>query len=261
MSTGAEARPLSRVANIGLPVLGMATAIGLWWGATVVFQIRSFFLPSPPEIVDRFLQQPRFLLEEALTTLTETLTGYGIAVVAALAIAIVLAASRTVERATLPLLIGLNSIPKVAIAPLLVVWLGYGPKPKIFLAVLICFFPLVVSTMSGLASTPSDLGELARSLTASWRQTYLKVRLPWALPQIFVGLKVAISLAPVGAVVAEVYNPDHGLGAVVAQSTASADTPLAFAAIALLAVISVSLYYLVVGLEKLVLPWAREIAG
>ena len=259
MSEGAGIR--TRLANMGLPVLGAAVAIGLWWGGTVVFEVKPFFLPSPPDIVFRFLEQPGYLLREAWATLTETLIGYGIAVVAALLIAIVLAASRTVERATLPLLIGLNSIPKVAIAPLLIVWLGYGPKPKIFLAVLICFFPLVVSTMSGLASTPSDLGELARSLTASWRQTYLKVRLPWALPQIFVGFKVAISLAPIGAVVAEVYNPDRGLGAVVALSTSSADTPLAFAAIALLAIISIGLYYLVVALERVALPWAKQITG
>lgn len=256
-----RARVTPRLTGIGLPLVGASVAIALWWLATIVFNIRSFFLPAPPEIVSRFLEQPGYLLKEGWATLTETVIGYAIAVIAALLIAVVLAASRTVERATLPLLVALNSIPKVAIAPLLIVWLGYGPKPKIFLAVLICFFPLVVSTMSGLASTPSDLGELARSLTASWRQTYLKVRLPWALPQIFVGLKVAISLAPIGAVVAEVYNPDRGLGAVVALSTASADTPLAFAAIALLAIISIGLYYLVVALERLVLPWAREISG
>lgn len=260
-STAGQVSFRTRAANATLPLIGTTIAIGLWWGATIVFDIRPIFLPSPPEIVERFLQQPEYLLREAWATLTETLIGYGIAVVAALTLAVVLAASRTVERATLPLLIALNSVPKVAIAPLLVLWLGFGPKPKIFLAALICFFPLVVSTMSGLASTPSDLGELARSLSASWRQTYLKVRVPWALPQIFVGLKVAMSLAPIGAVVAEVYNPDRGLGTVVTLSTAAADTPLAFAAITLLALITVALYYLVVLIERIALPWARQISG
>jgi NitT/TauT family transport system permease protein len=170
----------------------------------------------------------------------------------------VLAASQTIERATLPLLIAVNSIPKVALAPLLLVWLGFGPKPKIAMAVLICFFPLVVAAMAGLSSTPADLSELSQSLTASWRQSFLKIRLPWALPQIFVGLKVAMSLAPIGAVVAEISNPDHGLGSVIVQAMATADTPFAFASIVLLATISVSLYYLVVAVERVALPWARE---
>jgi NitT/TauT family transport system permease protein len=257
-TTGDAPGLLSRA---GPPIVGAGLAIASWWAATVIFHIRSFFLPAPPEIVHRFLEQPAFLLRETWATLLGTVAGFGIAVVAALSLAILLAAAPIVERATLPLLVTLNSVPKVAIAPLLIVWLGYGPKPKIFLAALICFFPLVVSAMSGFASTPADLGDLSRSLCASWWQTYLKVRIPWALPQIFVGLKVAMSLAPVGAVVAEVYNPDHGLGAVVALSSTSADTPLAFAAIALLAVLSVALYYLVVAVERLALPWAREISG
>jgi NitT/TauT family transport system permease protein len=246
---------------VGPPAVGAVVAIGAWWGLCVVFHIRSFFLPTPPQIVHRFLEQPEFLLQETWTTVMETIIGFAIATAAALTLAIVLAAVPIIERATLPLLVTLNSVPKVAIAPLLIVWLGYGPKPKIFLAVLICFFPLVVSAMSGFASTPADLSELSRSLSASWRQTYLKIRIPWALPQIFVGLKVAMSLAPVGAVVAEVYNPDHGLGAVVALSSTSADTPLAFTAVVLLAFLSVALYYLVVLVERLVLPWAREITG
>jgi NitT/TauT family transport system permease protein len=236
-------------------------AVAVWWLAIIVFDIRSFFVPSPAQIVDRSLAQPGYLLREAGTTLLETVAGFGIAVVAGLAVAVVLAASRTVERAALPLLVAVNSVPKVALAPLLLVWLGFGPKPKIAMAVLICFFPLVVAAMAGLSSTPTDLAELSRSLTASWRQSFLKIRLPWALPQIFVGLKVAMSLAPIGAVVAEIGNPDHGLGSVIVQAMATSDTPLAFASIALLAVISVGLYYLLVAMERLALPWASEISA
>lgn len=262
MSRGdTEAVRPSRASAIGLPLAGAVVAIGVWWLSVIVFDIRSFFLPTPAQIVDRFLQQPQYLLEEAGTTVMETVVGYLIAVVAGLTVAILLAASQTVERATLPLLVALNSIPKVALAPLLLVWLGYGVKPKIVLAVLICFFPLVVAAMSGLTSTPTDLRELSRSLSSTWRQSFLKVRLPWALPQIFVGLKVAMSLAPIGAVVGEINNPDRGLGAVIVASGASADTALAFAAVALLALMSVTLYYLVVAVERIVLPWAKEIAS
>ncbi|WP_433608243.1 ABC transporter permease [Dactylosporangium sp. CA-139114] len=251
----------SRWAGLSLPLAGAAVAVGLWWGATALFGIRSFFLPSPPDVVSAFRAQPRYLLAEAGATLRETALGFLIALVAGLLIAMLLTMSRAVERATLPLLVALNSIPKVALAPLLIVWLGYGPGPKIVMIVLISFFPIAVSAAAGLSSTPADLGELATSLSASWWQAYLKVRLPWALPQVFVGLKLGISLAVIGAVVAEISNPNGGLGAVVVLSGTSLDTPLAFAAITLLAILSIALFYLVVGLERLLLPWARAISA
>jgi NitT/TauT family transport system permease protein len=246
---------------VALPAAGATAAIAVWWGVTVVFGIRSFFLPAPPDIVASFRAQPAYLLRETWATLSETLLGFVIGVAAGLAIAMMLTASRAVERATMPLIVALNSIPKVAIAPLLVVWLGYGQHPKIVLVVLICFFPIVVSTVAGLTSTPSDLGELARSLSASWWQGYVKVRLPWALPQVFVGLKLGISLAVIGAVVAEISSPNQGLGAVIVLSGSSLDTPLAFAAIVLLALLSIVLFYLIVALERLLLPWARAISA
>jgi NitT/TauT family transport system permease protein len=115
--------------------------------------------------------------------------------------------------------------------------------------------------MAGITSTPAEMGELSRSLSASAWQAYLKIRLPWALPQVFVGLKVAISLAVIGAVVAEISNPSGGLGAVIVLSGMSFDTPLAFAAIVLLALLSTTLFYLVVALERLMVPWARAISA
>ncbi|WP_328468231.1 ABC transporter permease [Actinoplanes sp. NBC_00393] len=245
----------------GLPVLGVVGAIALWWSATVIFGIRSFFLPAPPDIVAAFRAQPAYLLRETAATLTGTVTGFGIAVVAGLLLAVLLTAWRSLERATMPVLVALNSVPKVAVAPLLVVWLGFGARPKVVLVVLICFFPVVVATMAGLGSTPAELGELSRSLSASAWQAYVKIRLPWALPQVFVGLKVAISLAVIGAVVAEINNPTSGLGAVIVLSGMSFDTPLAFAAIFLLAVLSTVLFYLVVALERWLVPWARAISG
>jgi NitT/TauT family transport system permease protein len=256
-----DERAASRRYMLALPAAGATIAICLWWAATAVFGIRSFFLPAPPDIVASFRAQPAYLLREAGVTLLETVLGFLIAVAAGLLLAMLLTASRVIERATFPLLVALNSIPKVALAPLLVVWLGYGPKPKIVLVVLIAFFPIVVSTIAGLTATPADLGELAHSLSASWWQTYVKVRLPWALPQVFVGLKLGISLSVIGAVVAEVSSPNRGLGAVIVLSGSSLDTPMAFAAIALLAMLSVVLFYLVVGLERLLLPWARAISA
>lgn len=141
------------------------------------------------------------------------------------------------------------------------VWLGFGSVPKIAMVVLIAFFPIVVATMSGLTSTPVELAELAESLSASRLQTFVKLRIPWALPQIFVGLKLGVTLSVVGAVVGEFSGGDQGLGYVIVASGASADTPLAFAAMTLLSAMSVLLFYFVAVLERLFLPWAREITG
>jgi NitT/TauT family transport system permease protein len=250
----------NRISLITLPIIGAVAAVAAWWAITELFHIRTFFLPAPPDIVDAFRIQPSYLLQETWQTVKETLIGFAIATAAGLIIAIAVTASRTIERATLPLFVGLNAVPKVAVAPLLVVWLGFGDAPKIVMVALISFFPILVATMAGLGSTPTDLSELSRSLSASRGQTYVKIRLPWALPQIFVGLKLGISLAVVGAVVAEIASPQQGLGAVILLSGQNLDTPLAFAAIVLLALISVALFYLVVGVERLLLPWAKEIA-
>jgi NitT/TauT family transport system permease protein len=246
---------------VGVPTLGVLAAIALWWSITAIFHIRPYFVPSPWDIAISFRNSAGYLLAEMRVTVVETVVGFAVGAIAGLVISIVLAASRTIERATVPLLVALNSLPKVAIAPLLTVWLGFGFQPKVLMVILICFFPVVVSTMSGLTSTPSELNELAKSLSANWWQTYVKVRLRWALPQIFVGVKVATSLAVIGAVVAEIGSPQHGLGSVIVLSGSSADTPLAFAAIMLLAILSVALFYLVVGLERWLLPWARAISG
>jgi NitT/TauT family transport system permease protein len=254
--------PRSRVwTNAALPALGGLLAIGLWWLLTVVLHIDPFYVPSPPDVVDSFLRTPRFLLSETWVTFQRVLIGFGIAVAGGLIIAVVLAASRTVERMTLPLLAAINAVPKVALAPLLLVWMGFGNAPKIVMVVLVSFFPVVVATMAGLTSAPADLRELARSLSASWWQTFSKVRLPWALPQVFVGLKVATPLAIIGAVIGEVVSPDHGLGSVIVGSGTSSDTPLAFAALTLLALTGVILFYLMAAIERVLVPWARAISS
>jgi NitT/TauT family transport system permease protein len=259
--TDLQSAPRSRLwTNGALPVLGVVLAVGLWWLLTVALHIDPFYVPSPPDVVRSFLDTPAFLLQETWTTLQRVLIGFAIAVAAGLLIAVTLAASRTVERMTMPVLAAVNAVPKVALAPLLLVWMGFGDSPKIVMVILVSFFPIVVSTMAGLTSAPADLRELARSLSASWWQTFVKVRLSWALPQMFVGLKVATPLAIIGAVIGEVVNPDHGLGSVIVGSGSSSDTPLAFAALVLLALMGVILFYLMAGIERLLVPWAGAIS-
>lgn len=252
-------RQTGRVADALLPALGVLAVLAIWWLATIVFDIKEFLLPSPGDVLAACTAHPVYLLEQTWVTLLETVQGFGLAIVVGIPIALLIAGSTILERTIYPLLLALNSVPKIAIAPLLVIWMGFGPAPKVFLAFLVCFFPVVLSTASGLKSTPAELVELLRSLDCTRRQEFFKLRFQYALPQIFVGLKVAISLAVIGAVVAE-FSPgaDAGLGFVIVTSGGSADTALAFAAMVLLGVLSIGLFYALVYVERRLLPWAEE---
>ncbi|WP_428964867.1 ABC transporter permease [Micromonospora fluostatini] len=238
------------------PVLGLAGAVALWWAVTVVFEVESFILPSPIEVAQTLVEDAGYLWDNTLVTLWETLLGFLLAIVVGVPLALVVTASRMLERTVYPLLLMLNAVPKVAVAPLLVVWMGFGQFPKVFLVFLVCFFPIVISTAAGLSSTQADLVELGRSLKMNWWQTFRMIRMPAAVPQLFVGLKLAITLAVIGAVIAEFVGATEGLGYVIVASGASADTALAFAAMILLGVLSVVLFYLTAAVERFFVPWA-----
>ena len=248
----------SPAAAVILPIIGLIGAIALWWLATIVFSIEPFLLPSPGDVISKFSEQPVYLLKETGVSLLETIEGFVLAIVIGVPIAIVIVRSAVLERLVYPLLLMVNAIPKIAVAPLLVVWMGFGQLPKVVMVLLMCFFPVVISTAQGMKSTPVELVELLRSLNASRAQEFFKLRLRYAMPQIFTGLKVAISLAVIGSVIAEFVGATRGLGYVIQQSGASADTTLAFAAITLLSIMSIVLFYALVLLEHLLLPWAQE---
>ena len=241
-----------------LPVLGVIVAIGLWWAITVVFKIESFILPSPLLVAEAMVDQADYLWDNTLVTLWETVQGFLLAIVVGVPLALIVTASRVLERTVYPLLLMLNAVPKVAVAPLLVVWMGFGQFPKVFLVFLVCFFPIVISTAAGLSATPPDLVELARSMKVNWWQMFRMIRMPSAIPQLFVGLKLAITLAVIGAVIAEFVGATEGLGYAIVASGASADTALAFAAMILLGVMSVVLFYLLAAVERLCVPWAER---
>jgi NitT/TauT family transport system permease protein len=242
-----------------LGLLGAAVFVGLWWLAMIVFGIESYLAPTPPEVFDAFTREGPYLLQNSLVTLTETAQGFGLAVVLGLAIGTLLAGSRLIEQTFMPTLVALNAVPKLAFAPLLVAWMGFGPGPKIVLVVLMCAFPIVLSTTAGLVSTPAELAEMARSMSASRWQMFGRIRLPGALPQIFVGLKVAMPLAVIGALVGELFGASEGLGFVVQNS--GTDTGMQFAAITLLALMSIVLFYAVVLVERLTVPWFKGTTG
>jgi len=242
--------------KVVLPVLGLLAIIGAWWLATIVFGIEPFLVPSPVDVVAEFLELPGYLLEQTLITLWEAVSGFGLSIVIGVPMALLIVGSTILERMFYPLLVALNAVPKVAIAPIVVVWFGFGIESKVLMVVLVCIFPIVISTASGMRSTPLELVELFRSLAATRRHEFFKLRLRHALPQIFVGLKVSITLAVIGAVIGEFVGSSAGLGYVISQSGASANTALAFAAMSLLAIMSVALFYGLTYVERKLLPYA-----
>jgi NitT/TauT family transport system permease protein len=254
----AETEPRRRtVSAVAWPLLGLALAIGVWWAAVVVLDVQTIVLPAPPDVVTAYLALQGELLKQTWSTTVATLLGFGISVAVGVLLGVAIAAWRPFERMFQPLLVAFNAVPKVALAPLMLIWFGYGRTPVLAMAFMVCFFPIVLSTASGLTSTPADLAELVRSMDASRLQTFARVRLPAALPQIFVGLKVAMPLAVIGVVVGEMQYGESGLGMIIVQTSGQADTPTAFASISLLALVSIVLYYALVVIERLLLPWVR----
>ncbi|MDG4815460.1 ABC transporter permease [Micromonospora sp. WMMD956] len=241
-----------------LPGAGLLVAFAVWWLTARLELVHPAALPTPGSVLSAFTDKPDRMLEHTLDTMLEILIGFALSAVAGVLLGLSLAASRTVERMFTPLLVAVNAVPKITLGPLLVVALGWGQKPILTMVFLLCFFPIVLSTATGLTTTPSDLAELVRSLNASWWQAFRKVRFPAALPQIFVGLKVAMPLAAIGAVIGEFQAGESGLGYVITQYAGIGDTATAWAAIMLVALVSILLYSALVFVERLALPWVRE---
>lgn len=242
-----------------LPAATLAALVGLWWLLKLAFSWPTFVVPSPADVAESLWEGRDYLPRQFWVTLAETLEGFGLAIAIGVPLAVAIAYSRFLERTIYPVLLAVNAVPKIAIAPILVIWMGFGQGPKVVMVVLLAVFPIVLSAATGLKATPAELEELARSLTASAWQTFAKVRFPAALPHVFVGLKVAISLAVIGAVIGEFVGASEGLGYVIVNSGANADTSLAFASMALLAVMSIALFYGLVALERLLVPWAKHV--
>ena len=248
----------SRVWSVLLPAVGTVLLLAAWWLVKVANDWNEFILPSPADVLRVIVERWELLLSNSWVTLYETLAGFALAVLIGVPIGMGLAYWWMFDRMFSPILFGFNAIPKIAIAPILVIWMGFTELPKIVMAVLLSFFPIVLSTAAGLKSTPEELRELIRSLDATPFQAFRKVRLPSALPHLFVGLKLAISLSVIGAVIGEFVGATKGLGYLIVISGGTADTSLAFAALTLLALISVALFYLLLALERWLLPWSEE---
>jgi NitT/TauT family transport system permease protein len=239
-------------------VFTLTALVVVWQAATSLYAIPNWLLPSPYRILAALWEWRFDLIRDVGVTLLETIIGFSVALIIAIPLAAALVSSTLFWRAFYPLLAGVQSIPKNAIAPILILWFGTGQLSKIAIAFLISFFPIVINAVSGMQATDSDAMAMLRSLRASRLQILLHLRLPNALPYIFAAAKVSITLALVGAVIGEFVGADSGLGYVILIASSQLKTDLAFAAIALLAVIGMALFSAVGAVERLVTPWSPQ---
>lgn len=237
-------------------VLGIiAVAFAVWELAVRLLDPPSIILPAPSAIFAEFLQAPAYFLRQTGFTIYTTLAGFGLAALLGLVLAVGIVHSRLLEKSVYTLLVALNSVPKVALAPLFVIWMGTGIEPKIAIALMLALFSVVIDAVLGLRSVDPDMLNLARISRASQLAILLKIRLPNALPSIFAGLKVAISFALVGAIVGEFVAGSEGLGFAILTAQGQFDTPRVFVCLILLGILGTFLFYVVEGAERLALPW------
>lgn len=240
-----------------LPLITFVVILTLWEASTRVFSIPSYILPAPSRILQGFSAvEPARWAEHVWATLRVALTGFIVAMMVSLPIAVGLAKSRLLSRAFYPLLVVIQSVPVVAVAPIIVVVLGTDNAPRVLITFMISFFPLVVSMTTGLLATPPELIELSRSLRAPVRREITQIRLPYATPHIFAGLKISITLAVIGAVVSEFVAADVGLGYFIQFSTSMFKLPQAWAGLAILVAMSLILFQTVNMTQRLFFPWS-----
>ena len=245
------------VPNLVLPVVGLALGVGAWWATTALVGLPAYLLPAPDAVVARFLGNPTLYADSARLTLQRALLGGGIGVVFGLVVAVVVVQLPLVRRAVVPYLVAARVVPKLAVAPLLLIYLGTGFTTGAVFVALITFFPMVVNGVAGLDSAPRRYHDLFASVDAGVIATFVHLRVPYALPAVFAGLKQSVALAVVGAVVAEWVVATNGLGALILFALEDVQTDVMFAATVVLFLEGFLLYGLVAALERRVV-WEAE---
>jgi putative hydroxymethylpyrimidine transport system permease protein len=240
------------------PALLVVVLLGAWQAYARLGGIDDFLLPAPTEVAQALWDDRALLWHDFKVTAGEVLLGIVVAVAAGVLCAVALHFSGTLRRTTYPLLVASQTIPIVIVAPLLVVWLGYDLAPKLAIIGLICFFPITVTTLDGLARVDPDLRKLMRTLDASRLQAFWRVEAPAALPALFSGAKIAVAVAVIGAVLAEQAGSSDGLGHLILQAIPQFETARAYAAVAVLSAFAIALFGALALAERLLIPWAHR---
>ena len=238
-----------------LPAALILVAFGIWEVAVRLFSIARWLLPPPSSIGAELLESRSLLLRHTLVTLEEVVLGFALALMIGIALAAAIAYSKIVERAAYPFVIASQTVPVIVIAPLLLIWIGYGIWPKVIMVVLISFFPIVINTVDGLKSADPDMLNMMRTLGASRWQLFTKVQAPSSVPFLFSGIRVAIALSVIGAVIGEWVGASAGLGYLMTRSAPQFLTDRVFASIFILSIMGITLFVLVVLIERYAMPW------
>jgi NitT/TauT family transport system permease protein len=238
-------------------ILLVATVL-LWEAAVRIFSISAFIVPAPTEIARSLVAQWGTLMQASLVTAGEILFGFIVSVVVGIALALVIMRFDWLGRALYPLVVLFQNVPKVALAPIFILWFGYGLAPKIGLIMVIAFFPVTLSMLAGMQSVDRSLLSLMQSVGASQTQILFRIRVPYSLPQLMAGTKIAATLSVIGAIVGEFAGASDGLGYVIQFASTQLDTPLVFAALLLVSVLGIAFYYAAEILERVAVPWAPK---
>jgi putative hydroxymethylpyrimidine transport system permease protein len=239
------------------PLLLIALVLGGWEALARLGHVENYLLPAPSEVAQARVDDRSLLLSDAWVTSREVLVGFGLAIAVGVGIAIVLHLSPLLRRAFYPLVVASQAVPVVVIAPILVIWFGFGIAPKLIVIALICFFPIVVNTLDGLGSVEPAQVKMLRTVGASRTDVFRVLELPSALPYLFSGAKVAAAVAVIGAVFGELVGSDAGLGHAIQVGTAQLLTARVFAAVLILSLMAIALFALVSAVERWAVPWAR----
>ena len=244
-----------RILDTFLPISTVVGSVLFWDLAVRFFGIPSYLLPSPLAVMKEISAQWELFLFHGWITVVEIFLGFFASILIAVPLALIIVLNRTMERMLMPLLVMSQSVPKVAIAPLFVVWLGFGILPKVAVAFLVAFFPVLIATVTGLKSVEPEMLDLVRSMGATTRQVIWKVRVPTALPQFFSGAKISICFSVVGAIVGEFVGTDKGLGYLLLTSTGDLDGALLYGTVVILIILGIILFGVVAQIEKILIPW------
>jgi len=250
-------RLIRRVAWNLLPPLTFVGMVALWWGAVVLFKIPAYLLPGPGAVFSRLVSDSSLLWSHSQVTLIEILLGFGLTIVTAIPLGLLIALSALAKQVVYPPIMLMQLVPKIAVAPLFLVWLGFGLESKILLTVLMTFFPLLLASISGFMILDDRLLYLTKSMGASRWDTFRYLRFPAALPVIFSGIKTSATIAATAAIVAEFVGANKGLGYVLLRGTSTMDIELVFAVLVVLTIVGIAINYLVEFSEWAMTPWQR----
>lgn len=244
-----------RAGNVAVPVVTAAAILFIWQAGVRIFEVPTYIAPAPTDVLAVFANEFPLLVRNFWPTFIESLSGFVVGNLAAILIAVAFVHSRTIEKAFFPIAVFINTIPILAIAPILVLIFGAGMTAKVVIAGLICFFPTLVNMVRGLQSVSPQTLELARILSASKSEVFWKMRLPSSLPFLFSALKIAATTCVIGAIVGEWIGADVGLGALIIDSTFNFRSPLLYATVFVSSGLSVLLFTAVSVAEKLIIRW------